>query len=195
MKKKRLVSIGIAGISFISLLSMGVPGGSTGRHGSGPVIKPPVVGSLRPEGMPEVTSTPETAIQGRMKKNSTYGLSCREKHLLRKLAMAEAEGEDTEGKALVILVVMNRVEDDGFPDTVEGVIYEGRQFSPVASGRFDEAEPDRDCQAALDLVLGGWDGSRGALYFESKSRSTWHMDNLEKLFVHGKHTFYTERDG
>lgn len=102
MKKKRLVSIGMAGLSFISLLSMAVPGGSTGRHGSGPVIKPPVVGASRPEGMPGVTSTPETAIQGRMKKSSTYGLSCREKHLLKKLAMAEAEGEDTEGKALVI---------------------------------------------------------------------------------------------
>ena len=130
-----------------------------------------------------------------MKKSSIYGLSRHEKYLLEKLAMAEAEGEDTEGKALVILVVMNRIKDSSFPDTVEDVIYEDRQFSPVASGKFDESVPDEDCQAALDMVLGGWDRSRGALYFESKSKSTWHRDNLEKLFVHGKHTFYTERDG
>ena len=47
--------------------------------------------------------------------------------------MAEAEGEDTEGKALVILVVLNRVRSEGFPDTVEDVIMEEhngvRQFS------------------------------------------------------------------
>ena len=36
---------------------------------------------------------------------------------LAKIAMAEAEGEDTEGKALVILVVLNRVWSDDFPDT------------------------------------------------------------------------------
>lgn len=34
---------------------------------------------------------------------------------LAKIAMAEAEGEDTEGKALVILVVLNRVWSDEFP--------------------------------------------------------------------------------
>ena len=46
---------------------------------------------------------------------------------LAKLAMAEAEGEDTEGKALVILVVLNRVQSEGFPDTVEDVILEGHR--------------------------------------------------------------------
>ena len=34
-------------------------------------------------------------------------------YLLEKIAMAEAEGEDTEGKALVMLVVLNRVWSDG----------------------------------------------------------------------------------
>ncbi len=191
MQRKRLVSLGMAGVSFLSLLSRAVPNnGMKGQGaGPGPVIKPPAVESSKLEGVPKVVT------QEYLKKSSIYGLSRHEKYLLEKLAMAEAEGEDTEGKALVILVVMNRIKDSSFPDTVEDVIYEDRQFSPVASGKFDESVPDEDCQAALDMVLGGWDRSRGALYFESKSKSTWHRDNLEKLFVHGKHTFYTERDG
>lgn len=68
-------------------------------------------------------------------------------------AMAEAEGEDTEGKALVMMVVLNRVWSDKFPDTIEDVIYQPRQFSPVGNGRFDEVEPNEDCWAALDLIM------------------------------------------
>ena len=40
----------------------------------------------------------------------------------------------------------------------------------------------------------GWDESRGALYFESKSDSTWHEDNLQYLFRHGNHYFYTDKE-
>lgn len=119
-----------------------------------------------------------------------------EAYLLAKIAMAEAEGEDTEGKALVMLVVLNRVRADGFPDTIGGVVYQPRQFSPIANGRFDRVEPDADCWAALDLVmLDKWDGSYGATYFESESNSTWHSENLAFLFQHGKHYFYTDREG
>lgn len=111
---------------------------------------------------------------------------------LAKLAMAEAESEDTEGKALVMLVVLNRVWDDEFPDTSEEVIFQKGQFSPISNGRYDEVEPDEDCYRALQLIQTGWDKSRGATYFESKSDSTWHSENLTFLFKHGKHYFYKE---
>lgn len=111
---------------------------------------------------------------------------------LAKLAMAEAESEDTEGKALVMLVVLNRVWSDEFPDTIEDVIFQEGQFSPISNGRYDEVEPDEDCYRALQLIQTGWDKSRGATYFESKSDSTWHSENLTFLFKHGKHYFYKE---
>ncbi len=50
-------------------------------------------------------------------------LDTTEKIMLLKLAMAEAEGESTEGKALVIRVVLNRVQSEDFPGTVEEVIF------------------------------------------------------------------------
>ena len=105
--------------------------------------------------------------------------------------MAEAEGESTEGKALVMLVVLNRVWSDGFPDSIQDVIYEEGQFTPVSNGRFDRVEPDEDCHAAMQLITTGqWDESRGALYFESGGGDTWHSRNLEFLFQHSGHYFY-----
>ena len=117
-----------------------------------------------------------------------------EAQMLVTLAMAEAEGEDIVGKALVILVVLNRVESGSFPDTIEGVIFQEGQFSPVAPGhRYYTVEPNADCWAALEMVAGGWDESQGALYFERiTERETWHSRNLIRLFDHGGHTFYTE---
>lgn len=119
-----------------------------------------------------------------------------ESYLLAKIAMAEAEGEDTEGKALVIMVVLNRVWSDKFPDSIEEVIMQRNQFSVTQEGgRWWRVEPDEDCYKALDMVMTEqWDESQGALYFESEGKSTWHQDNLEYLFQHGKHYFYKEKE-
>lgn len=61
-------------------------------------------------------------------------------YLLEKIAMAEAESEDTEGKALVMLVVLNRVWDAKFPDTIEEVIMQDGAFTPVSNGRYDKVD-------------------------------------------------------
>lgn len=114
-----------------------------------------------------------------------------DEYLLAKIAMAEAEGEDVDGKALVILTVLNRVSSNEFPDTIYDVIYEPRQFSPIESGRFDRVESNDECYQALDMVISGWDESQGSLYFEScTEEDNWHSRNLEYLFSHGGHRFY-----
>jgi spore germination cell wall hydrolase CwlJ-like protein len=124
-----------------------------------------------------------------------------ESYLLAKIAMAEAEGEDVEGKALVICVVLNRVWSNEFPNTISEVLYQYDENSDVyqfttlrPDGRFYSVEPSAECWQALYMVqVQKWDESQGALYFEStKDDDTWHSRNLEKLFVHGNHTFYTE---
>ena len=111
--------------------------------------------------------------------------------ILLKIAMAEAEGESTEGKALVMLVVLNRVWSDQFPGTIEDVVFEPKQFSPVMEGgRYYTTEPDEDCYKALEMVMHGWDESYGALYFESCEGSSWHSEHLEFLYQVGNHKFY-----
>lgn len=120
--------------------------------------------------------------------------SAEEAYMLAKIAMAEAEGEDTEGKALVILTVLNRVWSDNFPDTIKGVIEQENAFTSYRNGRYDRVEPNEDCYRALKMVqTEHWDESQGALYFErTTDEDTWHNTNLKELFKHGNHTFYTE---
>lgn len=113
--------------------------------------------------------------------------------LLAKIAMAEAEGESTEGKAMVIMVVLNRVESPDFPSNIADVIFDEGEFSPVREGgRFYTTEPDEDCWAAMNLVRYGWDESDGALYFEAvyNGEDTWHSRNLEYIKTVGNHNFY-----
>lgn len=111
--------------------------------------------------------------------------------ILLKIAMAEAEGETVEGKALVMLVVLNRVWSDEFPNSIEAVVFQPKQFSPVREGgRYYTTEPDAGCYKALELVMSGWDESYGALYFESCEKDSWHSENLEFLYQVGNHRFY-----
>ncbi len=121
-------------------------------------------------------------------------LDADDSQMLMKIAMAEAEGESVEGKALVILVVLNRVWSDDFPETIKEVIFQPKQFSPVTEGgRYYTTEPNEECYEALELVMSGWDESQGALYFESAGKSDWHRKNLEFLFQYGNHYFYTDK--
>lgn len=114
-----------------------------------------------------------------------------ESQMLLKLAMAEAEDQGVIGKALVIRVVKNRVDSEAFPNSIEDVIYDPKQFSPVWDGRYDEAVPDAECYQALEWVLNYWDGSNGALYFEADwNESKWHKENLTELFQYGNLIFY-----
>ena len=119
-------------------------------------------------------------------------------YLLCKIAMAEAESEGVKGKALVMLVVLNRVWSNEFPDTIDEVIFDKGEFTPVSNGRYSKVEPDDDCWHALYMVnIEGWDKSQGALYFETPPKdgsSTWHSRTLYKLFESGNLTFYTDKE-
>ena len=62
-----------------------------------------------------------------------------DRKLLANLIYCEAGGEPYDGQVAVGSVVINRVLSSQFPDTVVGVVYQGGQFSPVASGRLELA--------------------------------------------------------
>lgn len=137
---------------------------------------------------------PETIIEAQEPTQTLIGSrdwGSEDDEILLKIAMAEAEGESTEGKALVILVVLNRVWSDGFPDSIEEVVFQDRQFSvTLDGGRYYTTTPNEDCYKALELVRHGWDESQGALFFESCDGGSWHSENLEFLYQVGNHRFY-----
>lgn len=116
----------------------------------------------------------------------------KDSEILLKIAMAEAEGEGTEGKALVMKVVLNRVASKEFPDSIEGVAFQTGQFEPVLdNGRYWNVEPDAECYKALYMVqCENWDDTEGALYFCRTGSSPWMENNTEYLFTIGNHSFY-----
>lgn len=188
----------LAGAAF-STIAAGSPAPAPSLPGS--VYEPQIVATAAPATTirPEATPEPETAPEAtEAPEENTYesligsrDWGAEDAELLMKIAMAEAEGESVEGKALVMLVVLNRVWSDEFPDTIEEVIFQPRQFSVTEpGGRYYTTEPDEGCREALALISTGWDGSQGALYFESCESDSWHSRNLEYLFQEGNHRFY-----
>lgn len=59
--------------------------------------------------------------------------------LISQLVEAEAGNQPFEGKVLVAEVVLNRVESEDFPDSVEEVIFQEGQFSVVKNGAWEKA--------------------------------------------------------
>lgn len=114
-----------------------------------------------------------------------------EQNMLLKLGMAElGETHCKECIALVMRTVLNRVEADGFGSTVHSVIHARDQFTPVSDGTYYRAEPNEHCYEAMEMILGGWDESQGALYYEFCEGESWHSSNLELLFQHCDTRFY-----
>lgn len=118
--------------------------------------------------------------------------SAKESYLLARIAMAEAEGCNTQTKTLIIMCVLNRVWSDEFPDTIEEVIFQENQFSPIDNGRWDRVEPNEDCYEAVKVVMEAkYDYSGGATYFEScNDEDNWHSRNLEFLYESEGIRFY-----
>ena len=118
--------------------------------------------------------------------------SAKESYLLARIAMAEAEGCNTQTKTLIIMCVLNRVWSDEFPNTIEGVIFQENQFSPIDDGRWDKVEPNEDCYEAVKIVMEAkYDYSGGATYFENcDDEDNWHSKNLEFLYESEGIRFY-----
>ena len=105
--------------------------------------------------------------------------------LLAAIIQCEAGGESYEGKLAVGSVVMNRVASSYFPNTIVEVIYQNKQFSPVASGRFATVlaqGANAECiQAANDVLAGA--RNVNCLYFRTNN-------GLITGTVIGNHVFY-----
>jgi len=87
-----------------------------------------------------------------------------DRDLLARVVSAEARGEPFEGQVAVAAVVLNRMRDRRFPDTVAGVVYQAHAFESVTNGAI-YAKPTPSSMRAAAEALAGWDPTGGALFF------------------------------
>lgn len=128
-----------------------------------------------------------------------FELSERDEYLLAKLIQCEAGNQPMEAKEAVVMVVLNRVDDIRFPNTIEEVIRQNvdgiYQFSPLMEGgSFYYTEPTEESYKAIYNVQHGvtdlylW---CDYLWFECcESSDNWHSHNLEFTKQIGDIRFY-----
>lgn len=127
------------------------------------------------------------AAEGEWRDISEITFADGDRYLLANLIYCEAGAEPYEGKVAVGAVVINRVLSAKFPDSVVGVIYQNRQFSPVASGRLALAlssnKATLECYQAADEAMAGVTNVGNCVFFRTP------IDGLTGIRI-GGHIFY-----
>ncbi len=110
-------------------------------------------------------------------------------NLLARLIYGEARGEPYTGQVAVGAVVLNRVRNSSFPNTVAGVIYERGAFDVVSDGQIN-LSPNSTAKKAAQDALNGWDPSYGAIYYFNPATATnkWIWSRPATVTI-GRHRF------
>lgn len=109
--------------------------------------------------------------------------------LLSKLVTGEARGESYEGQVAVAAVVINRVQDPRFPNTIKDVIYQKNAFSVVNDGSINMQPTESAYNAAIDALYGK-DPTNKAVFFWNPDIATckW-IKTLNPYLKIGNHVF------
>ncbi|HHU33312.1 MAG: cell wall hydrolase [Zhaonellaceae bacterium] len=120
---------------------------------------------------------------------ATSKLTAEELELLAKVVYGEARGESYEGQVAIAAVVLNRVKNPNFPNTIKGVIYQPGAFTAITDGQFYLTPNDTAYKAAKDAAA-GWDPTGGALYYWNPATATskwiWSKPIIKQI---GRHVF------
>jgi len=110
-----------------------------------------------------------------------------DRYLLANLIYCEAGNQPYEGQLAVGAVVINRVLSSVYPDTVVGVIYQNKQFSPVGDGHLALAlasdKATAACYKAADEAMSGHTNVGNCVYFRTP------VEGLSGIQI-GAHIFY-----
>ena len=107
--------------------------------------------------------------------------------LLANLIYCDAGNQPYAGQLAVGSVVINRVLSSVYPDTVVGVIYQNKQFSPVGDGHLAlalaENKATAACYKAADEAMAGQTNVGNCVYFRTP------VEGLSGIQI-GDHIFY-----
>lgn len=121
--------------------------------------------------------------------NVPHGFSQNDIQLMANAVYGEARGEPYIGQVAIAAVILNRLENPSFPNTVSGVIFEPGAFTAVADGQIWLTPNESAKQAVLDAI-NGWDPTGNAIYYFNPDTATnqwiWSRPQIKKI---GKHIF------
>lgn len=108
----------------------------------------------------------------------------------------EARGEPTTGQYAVAEVIMNRVEDDRYPDTVCAVVFEDSQFSFTHDGKPDSlprvaTRASKRAKRVASEVLEGYRIGITSTHYHTVSVDPFWAEHFELDGMIGNHLFYT----
>ena len=120
---------------------------------------------------------------------SSGSVSSSSLNLISRFVYAESRGEPYKGQVAVAAVILNRVKDSRFPNTVSGVVYQSGAFTCVSDGQINLSPNDTARKAAQD-AMNGWDPTYGAIYYFNPNTATskWIWSRPMTVTI-GKHRF------
>lgn len=108
---------------------------------------------------------------------------------LSRAIFSESGNQPMNGRIAVGTVILNRVANDAFPNTVKEVVFAPNQFSPVSMGTIYR-DPDQDSIIAAKLCLDGVREAGESLYFNTTTMYSWADQSREYVCTIGGHKFY-----
>ncbi|MCI5498153.1 MAG: cell wall hydrolase [Clostridiales bacterium] len=102
---------------------------------------------------------------------------------------SESGNQPMKGRIAVGTVILNRVANEAFPNTIKEVVFAPGQFSPVANGTI-YLEPDQRSVIAAKLCLDGVREAKDCLYFNVTTMYSWADRSRTYFCTIGGHNFY-----
>jgi len=118
----------------------------------------------------------------------------------------EARSQSDDGQRAVAQVVLNRVRDRAFPDSVCGVVYQGSmrrtgcQFSFTCDGSMAFRRDPASWSHARDIAVGALSGQvfapvGSATFYHADYVLPWWASSMQRVATIGAHIFYRWRGG
>ncbi len=134
--------------------------------------------------------TVDTATKQLLEDGESY-YDSHEIYWLSRIIYAEANGQPFDGMIGVGNVVLNRVASSRFPNTVQGVVFEPGQFTPVDNGSIYN-NPSSEAILAAQMCIEGVNTVGKSLFFLNPSiaDASWFNSALTYYTTIGGHAFY-----
>lgn len=133
----------------------------------------------------------------RAKARRACSFTSEEVTMMEYIIQQEVRGASLKHKRIIANVIVNRVNSDTFPDTIEGVLFQKGQFTSAQNYYNRKYPPDEDTKRAVREVLNRQcdDLSQGALFFYAprwtgQKTASWFENELDYLFELEGHRFF-----